>query len=64
MNAFLTTPKHKNKIGYWVSNMVFTLKKVKIKYVYIKNSEGYKHSLSLIYKIKCIIKLTLLNKLK
>ena len=39
MNECLMTPEHKNKIGYWmgVKQMVF-------KYVYIKNSQGYKHS--------------------
>ena len=65
MNECLTTPQYKNKIGYWVSNKWYLHKKVKIKYVYIENSQHYKqckepciNSLSLIYELK-LIKLTL-----
>ena len=46
MNECLMTPQHKNKIGYWVSNKWYLHKKVKIKYVYIKNSQGYQYSLN------------------
>ena len=37
MSGFLTTPQHKNKISYWVLNKWYLHKKVKNKYVYIKN---------------------------
>ena len=44
MNECLTTPQHKSKIGYLVSNKWYLHKQLKY-IVYIKHSQGYyKHS--------------------
>ena len=48
----LTPPRHKNKIGYWVSNIWYLYKKVKIKYMYIKNSQSYKHNARVVLDIQ------------
>ena len=59
------TLQHKNKsaIGYQTNGIY--IKRLKVKYVYIKNSYGYKHSvkscakcLSQLFKLKFSIKLT------